>query len=161
MTPVDWNDDATQLWCKRRRSSLLLGLLLGLLLDSWASPAAHAQASEPSARQAARHELWLSLSASLITASVAGGFALKVAALHDRAAGLPSNSPELPAVKQQATDAERYAYGFGVGAALLTLTSLVLLLYQPGPTDASYVDTARLTPVVGPRHLGLVCRTQF
>jgi hypothetical protein len=114
-------------------------------------------------RQAARTELWLALSATLITAAATGAFALKVAALHDRKATLPENSPERPVLDQQVVDARRYAFGFGTMASLLTLTSVLVLLSQPGPPDATdaTTGTATLTPTLSSQHVGVVCRGSF
>jgi hypothetical protein len=124
-----------------------------------------ARADEPSPRssqpQVVRHELWLSASATLLLGGIAGSFALKAAALHDRIDLLPLATRERYALQEDAVSARRLAWGFGAGASLMALTSLLVLLYQPNLPDAPPVATPIVSPVLAAGQLGVNCHGQF
>jgi hypothetical protein len=108
--------------------------------------------------QAARYELWLSLSATLLLAGTAGSFALKQAALYDRIALLGPNIVESPRLQEDAVSAERLAWGFGAAASLMAVTSILLLIDQPAaPNDA----TPTVAPVFSNNQLGVRYQQTF
>jgi hypothetical protein len=120
--------------------------------------AALAEDQVVSKAQLARHELWLSWSATLVLGSIAGSFALKVAALNDRIDLLPRNTIERPDLQDDAVSARRLAWGFGSAASLLALTSVLIWVYQPELPDQ---PSAALTPVVSAEQLGVRCHGRF
>mgnify|MGYP003472030344 CR=1 FL=1 len=147
-----------------RISGLALALLV--VIASTLSPARMARAEEPSAPNLGspfRDALWLTGSGALLAASLAGMFALKSDALHDRAQRLLQDSPELPDLERDARTASRLAIGFGVGAAVFSAVSLLLLLKGPplfaadSGTDA-HAPLSTLTPLAGPSAAGLCWR---
>lgn len=153
-------------------ASALTGRIARADASGASASATQATADAPSRAPVARYELWLAVSATLLSAGLAGTYALKVAALHDRADTLPINSPERPALERDAADARRYAYGLGAVASLLTLTSALLLIYQPssdaapaiskpGPAEPSRRVGAQVTPTIGARHVGILCAGRF
>lgn len=105
-----------------------------------------------------RDTLWVTGSGALLGATLAGVFALQGSALRERAQTLWSNDPELSSLSRDAHQADALAIGFGVGAGLLTLASVLLLV---GGSDALAAPSGRaeasaLTPIVGPRSAALV-----
>jgi hypothetical protein len=111
-----------------------------------------------------RTELWLSLSATLVLGGIAGSFALKSAALEDRIGLLLRGEAETYELQEDALNARRWAWGFGAGASLMAVTSLLVLLYQPALTDKAD-KPPRTAPVVNPvlsaNQLGLQYRGRF
>lgn len=135
----------------RFRAPTLALLVLALAL----SPvAAGAQERRPEPR-AARNELWLSLSATVLLGGIAGSFALKAAALEDRIELVAPGTRELFQLEEDALNARRWAWGFGTGASLMAVTSLLVLLYQPAHTDTA------VGPVLSANGLGIDCRGRF
>jgi hypothetical protein len=122
-----------------------------------------AQADEParSPTLLARHELWLSLSATLLTAGITGSYALKVAALNDRTAALMPKSTEGPQLAQQVVNARRVAWGFGSAAALFAITSLLVIVFQPGVSQAEPRPVEELAPAIGAGELGVHYQRRF
>jgi hypothetical protein len=139
---------------------LVLVNALGLVLNP---PAV--RADEPSVRssqpQVARHELWLSASATLLLGGITGSFVLKAAALHDRIDLLPLNPRERFTLQEDAVSARRWAWGFGAGASLMALTSLLVLLYQPSLPDGPPAAMPVVSPVLAAGQLGVTCHGRF
>jgi hypothetical protein len=136
------------------RALTLLVLTLSL---STVSTTARADDVEHRPTQLARHELWLSWSATLLLGSIAGSFALKAAALDDRVEALPRNVRERPEAQDDALDAWRWAWGFGSAASLMAVTSVFVWIYQPALPE----QPATVTPVVGAHELGLKYHARF
>ena len=120
---------------------------------------ATARAEEPERRhlQLARHELWLSWSATLLLGGIAGSFALKAAALDERVEALPRNVRERPEVEEDAVNAWRWTYGFASAASLMAVTSVLVWIYQPALPD----HPSAVTPVVGVNQVGLNYHGRF
>lgn len=115
-----------------------------------------ARADEPT--QLARHELWLSWSATLLLGGIAGSFALKAAALDERVEALPRNVSERPEVQLDAVNAWRWTYGFASAASLMAVTSVLVWIYQPALPDQ---PSTVITPVVSVQQLGLNYSSRF
>lgn len=111
--------------------------------------------------QNARTELWLSVSATLILGGIAGSYALRSAALDDRIALLLTGEPERYRLEEDALAARRFAWGFGAGASLMAVTTLLVLLYQPALDDKSHETTPVVNPVLSANQIGLDCRGRF
>jgi len=112
--------------------------------------------------QVARTELWLSLSATLILGGITGSYALRAAAVDDRMAFLLAGEPEIFRLQEDALQARRLAWGFGAGASLMALTSLLVLLYQPALDADKARDSAPVVnPVLSANQIGLDCRGRF
>jgi hypothetical protein len=109
----------------------------------------------------ARHELWLSLSATLLTAAITGTYGLKVAALNDRIDSLASGSSERPQLAQDAVQARRLAWGFGSAASLFAITSVLVILFQPGHSDDEPKPAPQLLPAFGAGTLGVHYARRF
>jgi hypothetical protein len=106
----------------------------------------------------ARHELWLSWSATLLLGSIAGSFALKAAALDDRVDLLPRNTRERPDAQEDSVSAHRLAWGFGSAASLMAVTSVLIWVYQPSlPAEPG----PALTPVLSASQLGVTYHGRF
>lgn len=119
----------------------------------------HAEEPAAASRQSllSRHELWLSLSATLLTAGITGSYALKVAALNDRIAALPADSLEPPQLAQDALRARRLVWGFGTAASLFAITTLLVVVFQPGVVDSA----PQLGPTLGLGELGVSYHRRF
>ena len=111
--------------------------------------------------QATRTELWLSVSATLILGGIAGSYALRAAAVDDRVAQLLLANPQIPRLQEDALEARRFAWGFGAGASLMALTSLLVLLYQPTLSDDAPDTTPVVNPVLSVNQIGVDCRGRF
>jgi hypothetical protein len=111
--------------------------------------------------QVERTELWLSLSATLILGGVAGSYALKAAALEDRIALLLPGEPEIFDRQEDALQARRWSWGFGAGASLMALTTLLVLLHQPASGDKQRDDAPVVNPVLSTKELGVEYRATF
>lgn len=111
--------------------------------------------------QAARHELWFSLSATLLLGGIAGSFALKAAALDDRIELVRPGTREPFDLQEDALSARRWAWGFGAGASLMAVTSLLVWLYQPAITDRAPDTAPVVNPVLSANGLGIDCRGRF
>jgi hypothetical protein len=96
----------------------------------------------------ARRELWLSLSATLLTAGITGSYALKVAALRDRMDLLVAGANERPQLAQDAVNARRLAWGFGTAASLFAITTVMVIAFQPG-------RQTEVAPVLGVSEMGV------
>jgi hypothetical protein len=79
--------------------------------------------------------VWFSASVTLLTASLGGVFALRVAAIYEQSQALPAVSPTLPTLRRDAERAEVMADGLFAGAALLGVASVLLAF----ATDWNYV----------------------
>lgn len=111
--------------------------------------------------QTARTELWLSVSATLILGGIAGSYALRAAAVDDRIARLLPGEPETYRLQEDALEARRFFWGFGAGASLMAVTSLLVLLYQPALADETPDTTPVVNPVLSVSQIGLDCRGRF
>jgi hypothetical protein len=138
------------------RLRILLGLALVLIGPLTAR--AEERRLQP---QLERTELWLSVSATLILGGIAGSFALKSAALNDRIGLLLPGEPEVHELEEDALEARRWAWGFGAGASLMAVTSLLVLLYQPALADDAPKTAPVLNPVLSANQLGLQYRGRF
>lgn len=134
----------------------LLTLTVSALLTLMPATAL-ADAPEVRPTQVARHELWLSLSATFLLGGIAGSFALKAAALDDRVALLPRALAERPELQEDAVSARRLAWGFGSAASLVALTSVLIWIYQPALPD----QPATISPVVSAGQLGVNYHARF
>jgi hypothetical protein len=106
-----------------------LTLICALLVGGMVQPV---RADEPwtSPPKPMRTALWLSTSATLLSASLAGVYALRVSAIYDRSLSLPTVSPELTGLHRDAVHAEHTADAFFIATALLATTTLVLLIAE-------------------------------
>ncbi|HET8934842.1 MAG TPA: hypothetical protein VFN67_15435 [Polyangiales bacterium] len=136
------------------RAPKLLALMLSL---STVVTTARAEDAERPPTQFSRHELWLSWSATLLLAGIAGSFALKAAALDERVEALPRNVRERPEAQEDAVNAWRWTYGFGSAASLMAVTSVLVWIYQPALPD----QPSAVTPVVGVNQVGLNYHGRF
>lgn len=128
------------------RSTLSAALIASLLLVSRVRADEAEVATSPGLF--ARHELWLSLSATLLTAGITGSYALKVAALSDRMDRLVLASTERPQLAQDVVNARRLAWGFGTAASLFAVTTVMVLVFQPG-------RQTEVAPVLGVGGMGV------
>lgn len=112
-----------------RWSSLLL-LVVALLRP------ATAQAQD------ARTWLWISSSATLLCASLAGVHALKVEAVYDRSRIIPGVSPERLALRRDAGTAELTADVFFIATGVFGISSLVLWWTLPNEQPSTSVSLA-------------------
>lgn len=129
----------------------------GLSLMLWVQPLA-ARAQEP---QSARTELWLSLSATMVLGGIAGSFALRSAALDDRMRLLAPGDPESFRLQEDALQARRWLWGFGAGAGLMAVTSLLVWLYQPTAEAPAPDAQPAVNPVLSAHELGVQYRSRF
>jgi hypothetical protein len=136
----------------RSLTSILVGLSLVAL------PAGARAQARP---ETARTELWLSVSATMILGGIAGSYALRSAALDDRIALLLPGEPEISRLEQDALKARRFAWGFGAGASLMAVTTLLVLLYLPGLDDKTPDATPVVNPVLSANQIGVDCRGRF
>jgi hypothetical protein len=133
-----------------------------LMIGRWVVLGAVLLAVSPGAARAQeRTELWLSLSATLVLGGIAGSFALKSAALDDRIGLLLPGEPEIHELEEDALAARRWAWGFGAGASLMAVTSLLVLLYQPALAETAPKTAPVLNPVLSANQLGLQYRGRF
>lgn len=136
----------------RARTLLVLTLSLSTVIAT-----ARADDVEHRPTQLARHELWLSWSATLLLGSIAGSFALKAAALDERVEALPRNVQERPEAQDDALNAWRWAWGFGSAASLMAVTSVFVWIYQP----ALPAPAPKITPVLSVNQVGLNYHGRF
>lgn len=111
--------------------------------------------------QTARTELWLSVSATLVLGGIAGSYALRSAALDDRIERLLTGEPERYRLEQDALEASRFAWGFGAGASLMAVTTLLVLLYQPALDEKAPDARPIVNPVLSANQIGVDCRGRF
>jgi hypothetical protein len=108
------------------------------------------------AQPAARTWLWLSSSATLVCASLAGVYALQVEADYDRAQIIPGVSPERLALRHHAHTAELTADAFFIATSVFGISSLVLLITQPSAPAREPATSWLLAP--SPHGASLVVR---
>ena len=103
------------------------------------------------------------MSATLILGGIAGSYALRSAALDDRIARLLTGEPERYRLEEDALAASRFAWGFGAGASLMAVTTLLVLLYQPALEDKDKTPDTRpvVNPVLSANQIGVDCRGRF
>lgn len=119
-------------------------------------PRAHAQDNPSDMRDSLRSYLWLSASATLLSASLASVYALKIGAIYDEAQLVPGVSPERVILRQRARHAEVTADVFFAASGALAITTGVLLwlVWREEPPAA----VSGVTPVLSPRGAGLAWR---
>jgi hypothetical protein len=111
----------------RRARSKLAGMCAVWLACVTAQPAAaeDASAARPSAGLAPDY-VWFTASATLLSASLGGLFALRVHTLYDQANALPGVSPERLVIRQQTEHAEFAADCLFATAAVFAATTVFL-----------------------------------
>jgi hypothetical protein len=113
-----------------------------------------------------RNYVWLSASATLLTASLGGLFALRARSLYDRAQALPAVSAERLDLKRQTERAEVTADSLFAGTVVLAVGSLLLALWADWEPALRPPDHAseqirlrvRLLPAASPYGASLVLR---
>lgn len=123
-----------------RLASALRLLTCALFLCSGSrTPArAHAQdtqdRSDAQAQQVsiARSALWVSASATFLSAALGGYYALDVENIYDRSRALPSVSPEQGTLRREARNTAYVADGFFLATVVFAAASVVLLVVAPG-----------------------------
>lgn len=142
---------------RRFRHTTLVRLLTTWLvaagpLGLW--PPSHVRADEPAVVQPDlfRNVFWLSASATLLSASLAGMYALRVSALYDRSRSLPNVSPELVSLRNDAEHAEHAADALFIATAVLAGSSIALFVlawnspsHPPNPAASATLPTEALT----------------
>lgn len=136
----------------RRLPPAFIGLLL------FFQPVAARAEERP---QTPRTELWLSVSATLILGGIAGSYALRAAAVDDRIGLLLPGEPEIFRLQEDALAARKLAWGFGAGASLMAVTTLLVLLYQPALADKTPGTAPVVNPVLSANQIGVDCRGRF
>jgi hypothetical protein len=87
-------------------------------------------ARKPAAQSGlSRNYVWFTASASLLSVSLAGLFALRVHSLYDQAIALPGVSPERLVLRRQTERAEVTADCLFASAAAFALSSVILVLF--------------------------------
>jgi hypothetical protein len=112
------------------------------------------------AASAARTLLWLSASATLLSASLAGLYALRVSAIYDRSMILAPVSPELSELHGKTLRAERTADALFITTAVLASTTLVALLLQPS-NDRARSASPRLLLTANTHGAGVVYKDHW
>lgn len=138
-----------------------LGLVACVLSCLATSPIAHAQDTPSDMRDSLRTYLWLSASATLLSASLASVYGLKISAIYDQAQTVPGVSPERVILRQHARNAEVTADVFFTATGALAITTGVLLwlvLHEDAPPPAARADSSGVTPLLSPRAAGLAWR---
>lgn len=123
------------------------------------SRSARAQDAPSDMRDSLRTYLWLSVSATLLSASLASVYGLKIGAIYDQAQAVPGVSPERVILRHNARHAEVTADVFFTATGALAITSGVLLwlvLHEQAPPPAAAVSG--VTPLLSPRVAGLAWR---
>jgi predicted secreted protein len=144
-------------------------LLLVCLLSIRSVPHAHAEHADlaheppaPARPSLSLTALWLTTSATLLSASLGGYYALQVLDNYERSRALPRVSAELTSLRNETRDLERVADTLFVATAALGLTSLVLLLVnvQDGdshtPKPKTQVLRSHAAPMLTPHGVGVV-----
>jgi hypothetical protein len=140
-----------------------------LLAAALCAPSARAQ-EQPKERPAridsARELVWLSASATLLSASLGNMFALRVGSLYERAQLVPGVSPDRLTLKRQTEHAELTADCLFVGALGLLVSTVVLIGlgdWSTPPSAAERTRTARLRvlPTASGTSAGLVLRGEL
>jgi hypothetical protein len=112
-------------------------------------PAELNPASAPASQTALpRDYVWATASATLLTASLGGLFALRVHTLYDEAMTLPAVSPERLVLKDEIQQAEVTADCLFAAAAVLATTTVILALFTDwGPARQPERAGLRLVPL--------------
>jgi hypothetical protein len=138
---------------------ILKGLCLVSLLATASAHTARADDGATDLRDSARTYLWLSTSATLLSASLASVYALKIGAIYDEAQSVPGVSPERVILRHNARHAEVTADVFFATTGVLAIGTgflLWLVLHEHAPRSAA--ATSGVTPVLSPRAAGLAWR---
>jgi hypothetical protein len=144
-----------------RSASPKLASVCALWLACWLTQPAAAEPAPapPAAQQPAGPQpsqtglppdyVWAGASATLLTASLGGLFALRVHTLYDEALRLPGVSPERLVLKEQMQQAELTADCLFAAAVLLATTTVILALFTEWGHPARQPERAalRLLPV--------------
>ena len=136
-----------------------LCLVAGVLVCLSGSRSARAQETPSDMRDSLRTYLWLSASATLVSASLASVYGLKIGAIYDQAQLVPGVSPERVILRHNARDAEVTADVFFATTGALAITTGVLLwlvLHEEAPRPPAAISG--VTPLLSPRATGLVWR---
>lgn len=120
---------------------------------------ARAQDTPSDMRDSLRTYLWLSASATLLSASLASVYGLKISAIYDQAQTVPGVSPERVILRHNARHAEVTADVFFAATGALAITTGILLwqlLHEQAPPPTAAVSG--VTPLLSPRAAGLAWR---
>jgi hypothetical protein len=99
--------------------------------------------------------VWFTASATLLSASIGGLFALRVHTLYDQATALPGVSPERLVIRQQTEHAEFAADCLFATAAVFAATTVFLAFMTDwGGHPARQPEHARLQVIPVPSHSG-------
>jgi hypothetical protein len=123
-------------------------------------------AHNPPSDSGGRELVWLAASATLLSASVGGLFALRVNSLYHQAEALPGVSPERLTLKRETARAELTADCLFAGAAGLLATTLVLIWLgdwslQPTAAGKPRGFALPIVPVATERGAGLLVRGEL
>jgi hypothetical protein len=120
---------------------------------------ARAQDNPSNMHDSLRSYLWLSASGTLLSASLASVYALKIGAIYDEAQLVPGVSPERVILRDRARHAETTADVFFTATGALAITTGVLLwlmLHEEPPAPTAAISG--VTPLVSPRGAGVAWR---
>jgi hypothetical protein len=146
--------------CVARVTRSLAVALCSLLLSASIANAQERLADAPAPKFGSRDLIWLSGTASLLSASLGVLFALRVRSLYDRAEALPGVSPDRLVLKTQMQHAELTADCLFGGGLVLAAISVVLILTVHDGEPATPAGLARLTlmPILAAHGGGLAWR---
>jgi hypothetical protein len=145
---------------RRMQNSLCLVACVSCCLLSVTLPSrVHANDGPTDLRDSARTYLWLSASGTLLSASLASVYALKIGAIYDESQDVPGVSPERVILRHNARHAEVTADVFFASTGALAITTAILLwlvLHEQPPRQAAAVSG--VAPLLSPQVAGLTWR---